>query len=768
MSQDITLYPPRNLPASAEDLWGQSQPSSALGHYQPQNAQQPQPLKKLNRLLRGRWLLAICLSAAGAVGGAMAGFKSQLPLYAGQTSIEVQPVIRTTSLIDKVTPYFNQALKNEALRIPSDRVISEALKRPEWLKAGGYKSTPDNVAAFQNNLVVNLVKDSSMVQIIFENESPKRAAAGANALMNAYVAIRENDSGGAQQQKMLEAQRNLEKAQQEKREAEDQIDALTKDIGTSDLGPQLAEMMKEREELQFKLSMEQLAAEERTEHLPDAKGKFSVTPLTVEEIGQFDAQMRGLIDARQKMKDALDRANAYFGPKNPAVAHAQMDYDNSDKQVRDYLTKANTQYLALMPGSQNTSANGGLVTVTPAFVNGQQTLVANYTAALASLQDRMSAVGKISTQVTQLLQQEKRADDKVNLLTDRIQELVVAGALQGQLVPQGDAIEPNKPAVDKRYQVALMGSVLGGGLPFGLLLLIGLLDSRYRYSDDASNAGVNGLTLLGILPNLPDRLSDPGQASIAAHCVHQIRTMLQINNNVAGDKRAFSVTSASSGDGKTSLTLALGLSFAASGSRTLLIDSDLVGAGLTARLGMNGPEGVLEAMTSGNLLEYVKQTDVADLAILPVGLAQLHHAGIFSPQSVRRLINEAKKHFEIILIDTGPILGSIEATPVAAASDGVILTVARGQQRPLVEKALAHLNSIGARVAGVVFNRAQSRDFEQSISGISMRSASRSTNGNGNGNGASRAGQQKDAGQYGPVARAVASSTKSAETTNKN
>ena len=209
----------------------------------------------------------------------MAGFKSQLPLYAGQTSIEVQPVIRTTSLIDKVTPYFNQALKNEALRIPSDRVISEALKRPEWLKAGGHKYTPDNVAAFQNNLMVNLVKDSSMVQIIFENENPKRAAAGANALMNAYVAIRENDSGGAQQQKMLEAQRNLEKAQQEKRESEDQIDALTKDIGTSDLGPQLAEMMKEREELQFKLNMEQLALKNAQSAMPDAKGNRSVTPL---------------------------------------------------------------------------------------------------------------------------------------------------------------------------------------------------------------------------------------------------------------------------------------------------------------------------------------------------------------------------------------------------------------------------------------------------------------------------------------------------------
>ena len=153
--------------------------------------------------------------------------------------------------------------------------------------------------------------------------------------------------------------------------------------------------------------------------------------------------------------------------------------------------------MSLIPGSQNNSTNGGLITVTPQFVNGQQTLVANYTVALASLQDRMSAVGKISTQVTQLLQQEKRADDKVNMLTDRIQELVVAGALHGQLVPQGDAIEPNKPAVDKRHQVALMGGVLGGGLPFGLLLLIGLLDSRYRYSDDTSDAGVQRIDAAG-------------------------------------------------------------------------------------------------------------------------------------------------------------------------------------------------------------------------------------------------------------------------------
>jgi len=496
--------------------------------------------------------------------------------------------------------------------------------------------------------------------------------------------------------------------------------------------------------------------------VPDAKGNRVVSKLTPDDIAQFDPRMRGLLDNMQKATDAVAKAKLAYGPNHPAIAHAQLDQQAAVDAVNNYMLEANKRYLGMAAGA----TQNGTSVVTEEFLRLQAQRVENYKKQIAQLGDDITKLGKVNQQVQDLLETTKRADDKIKSLESTIDSLIVAGALGGRVVPQGDAIIPNDPAVDKRKQVALMGFVLGGGVPFGLMLLIGLLDSRYRYSDDPSDAGVHGLTLLGILPNLPDRLSDPGQASIAAHCVHQIRTMLQINGHMMPEKRAFAVTSASSGDGKTSLTLALGLSFAASGSRTLLIDSDLVGAGLTARLGMNGPEGVLEAMTSGNLMEYVKQTDVSDLSILPVGLAQLHHAGIFSPQSVRRLVNEAKKHYEIILIDTGPILGSIEATPVAAASDGVILTVARGQQRPLVEKALAHLNSIGARVAGVVFNRAQSRDFEQSISGISMRSASRSANGNG----VSRNGQQKDEGQYGPVARAVATTTsvKNGEPTNKN
>src|SRR6202042_458866 len=199
-----------------------------------------------------------------------------------------------------------------------------------------------------------------------------------------------------------------------------------------------------------------------------------------------------------------------------------------------------------------------------------------------------------------------------------------------------------QPAGNKRPMAAIVGFIFGGAMPLGILILYAMVDLRFRYSDDANEADLAGVALLGILPNLPDRLSDPQQAGIAAHCVHQIRTMLQINRT-NDEPQVVTITSAASGDGKTSLTLALGLSYAACGARTLLIDCDLIAAGLTHRLNVNSTDGILEAVANRALLEYVRTTDIADVAILPVGTTHAHHASTLSPVALRRLLNESKK-----------------------------------------------------------------------------------------------------------------------------
>ena len=107
---------------------------------------------------------------------------------------------------------------------------------------------------------------------------------------------------------------------------------------------------------------------------------------------------------------------------------------------------------------------------------------------------------------------------------------------------------------------------------------------------------------------------------------------------------------------------------------------------------------------------------------MPVGTADVLYACAVSWGDLKRLLADARRYFDTIIIDSGPILGSVEATTVAPLCDGVIFTVSRGQQPGLVEKALRHLDSIGATLAGFVFNRAQANDFLRSAHASSLRS----------------------------------------------
>jgi capsular exopolysaccharide synthesis family protein len=269
-----------------------------------------------------------------------------------------------------------------------------------------------------------------------------------------------------------------------------------------------------------------------------------------------------------------------------------------------------------------------------------------------------------------------------------------------------------------------MGMLAGGGLPVGAVLLWGVSRKRFRFSDEARDLAAN-VALLGVLPNLPKKgMADAEDAAAATHCVHQIRTMLQLGGKP--QDKVYCMTSAEAGEGKTSLTLALGLSYARSGARTLLIDADMIGRGLTSDLAVRVEHGLGDALRAGQLNGTVMDTQFERVSVLPVGLRDERAIPEFTAVAARRLLDDARKEFDVILVDTGPILGSLEAACVTANADGVVMVIGRGQHRPRLERALAQLRSIQARVVGLVFNRAAATDFHQSGSSTSRRSVSAS------------------------------------------
>jgi capsular exopolysaccharide synthesis family protein len=487
--------------------------------------------------------------------------------------------------------------------------------------------------------------------------------------------------------------------------------------------------------------------------------------MTAEQLASVDPTMAHLLGEKQSAQDRLDNATQVqnFGANHPVVLALKQELELADSRIadREAFLKANLHSLP-QPGGETPGSSAspllsnGVPLVTQATVDAQRALTEHLKAEVKSIESKLEDMNTQREAINEVKSRIDSLKDAVAYFNSQYDQLNNALFLNGQsgvveVLSHGDL--PMQPTVDKRKQFAAIGFVAGAVISLAIFSILGLMDSRYRYCDEAGTE-MSGASLLGILPNLPDLLSDPEQAAIAAHCVHQIRTLLQISGNSYG-RNVFAITSAAAGDGKTSLSLALGLSFAASGSRTLLIDCDLVGAGLTARMNVRSEQGVLEAMAGRNIEDFIRETDVNNLWILPVGEALGSFAGTVSPAAVRRLVEQARKLYEVVLIDTGPVLGSIEASPVAVAADAVVLCVSRGQHKPIVDKTMLHLASIGCKLAGVVFNRAQSQDFERSVSRMALPSIPATANGHGKRREASVSGNA-----FGPVARAVASSVK--------
>ena len=265
--------------------------------------------------------------------------------------------------------------------------------------------------------------------------------------------------------------------------------------------------------------------------------------------------------------------------------------------------------------------------------------------------------------------------------------------------------------------------------------------------------------------------------------MHEVRTSLQLWRRKSRH-RVFAVTSAGAGAGKTSLTLALGVSFATAKLRTLIVDCDLVGCGLTARVdqivtrrlgellreqGVLSEEqladalkrsrstkrrlgevllemgliseddleqavaiqseqrlGILDVLHGTPLEQCTAETGIANLHFLSAGSATARDVPLLSSHGMQQLVEEMGQAFDVVLVDTGPVLGSLEAQLVSAVADGVIMMVTKGGSRPMIGKAIAQLNGLGAKVAGVVFNRASEDDVNM-FGGSSTRVRSIST-----------------------------------------
>jgi Mrp family chromosome partitioning ATPase/uncharacterized protein involved in exopolysaccharide biosynthesis len=625
-------------------------------------------------------------------------------------------------------PMFDTFMTSQRLLITSRRVIDQAMLDPIW-KATGRQLSDDPDRYFSEHLLVDIKPRSEYIEISVIDRDPNTAQAAVTAISNAYYDFymtldrqQERLRSGVLDDKQGELQTKITSLSTE-------LDKMAEEYGSLRLD-QLADAATSRVvRLEATLSDIRVAmaagpeavTAAAVEEKKPAAGPTTAPVMSVQEIAIRDRDMRVYLDEQRKCNERLRLLlEAGYGERNNAVAAARYAVEQASEQVERYA-EWYRQYQAVTArglGETRTGPIGLAGKSKEELEKNFETIQSLCKEARAEMKD----LNKKQRALTLKQQELDAAREEFGQAKGRADTLKAESSLGGRLSVISSGEVPLSPERDLRLKFACGGALAGAIFPTLTVLGWGLaFGRRYRYSDEATNPTLPSVPLLGVLPSINTRGEDPANLAGASQSVHQIRVTLQ-SRAEQGKPHVYLVTSSSAGEGKTSLTMSLGLSLGASRLRTLIIDCDLVGRTLTRNLKSQGVEGISEAVLDGSIRQRLRRLN-PHVAVMTTGKVSGVHACSISQSGLRSVLQEARRYFDVILIDSGPILGSIEAAVIAQEVDGVIFTISRGQQRGMVQRALSRLTGLGAPLIGFVFNRADAEDFQRSPYGSSSEAS---------------------------------------------
>lgn len=638
-------------------------------------------------LWRRRGTMTLCVLAALALGVAYLAVAPRK--YTSSASLLVSAAEGRASLPGVPSgPFADANAKAHAELLESDTVLIAALADPRVATSRTLEGAQDPIERLRKQIVVKAGEEERIVTVSLSAEDPEEAAVIVNRVVAAYL---ENQ----RQQRHTANAAMLRRLEHDVAQILDTPDAeaplpLANAALVGGDDPQL--IAERLQELDQRLTQTELAAAEARALVETSRSLRTSAELqqlllqagidtSREVVGPQHALLTALAAVEQE-RHRLGR----LGPQHPIAAGLDEQAASLRQQIADWET-ANTAALRLR------------------------------------LQEHARSLERREASVREALAQQHR-------LAASLETLPVA-----LIDPARPAERPSSPKASRVVAVSLVLGVLGG------TLLVFWLDFREHASavravmprsviEQPADLEVRTeMPLLGVIPETPKRAEGPETWDATASSIHHIRAMLQVRARNA-NQRTFAVTSSRRGSGKTSITTGLASSLAMSGTRTLVVDCDLASRvaqaqptaaasrqldNLMQRHGylLEGPNGHatsgtfgVAAMLDGRTLEdALVPSSVANLDVLPAGPVQPDHIARLSDAFIRQLLQQANERYDIVLIDTGPVPGSVEALLVCSRTDGVLIVAPHGETRAQFDKTTAYLRMLGARLTGTIFNR---------------------------------------------------------------
>lgn len=272
--------------------------------------------------------------------------------------------------------------------------------------------------------------------------------------------------------------------------------------------------------------------------------------------------------------------------------------------------------------------------------------------------------------------------------------------------PDSTPARPNVPL--------LLGIGAGLGLVLGLILAFFLeyLDTSVKTLDDVER--YLGVPVLAVIPKDVGVLHKQSGLSPDAEAYRILRTNIEFNRKSA-DANAITIVSGGAGEGKSTTLVNLAYICAQGGYNTLMIDGDLRRPKLHTFFDINNSVGLTNYLTTALQLEdVILQTPIENLYFMPSGILPADAAGILNSRRMSELIADVKNRFDLVLIDSPPILGVSDASVLASEVDLTIIVIQhRKLPRTMLMRVKSAIENVGGNLLGVVLNNVDVRSDSQ-------------------------------------------------------
>jgi succinoglycan biosynthesis transport protein ExoP len=371
---------------------------------------------------------------------------------------------------------------------------------------------------------------------------------------------------------------------------------------------------------------------------------------------------------------------------------------------------------------------------------------------MGELLQRNREVPAVELSLQRLQRDAKVNDDLLTLLKTRHQEALIKeseGVEEVTIIRP--ATEPGAPVGSGVLNTIMVGALLGFVLGLGLAFLQETLDTSIGTIEDIES--YLGVPVLGTIPHIDPReamqrlverrpalaQTDPealrnhallithfDPKSPVAEAYRTLRTHVQFARQDHGGGKVLVVTSPTLQEGKTTTIVNLALTMAQSGQKTLLVGANMRRPSIYRFFGIEREPGLSDILV-GNarwrdcirtvadiLMGRFEMEDIMaspgldNLHIIEAGPIPANPSELLSTSALAQFLREVSAEYDVVLIDTPPVLPVTDSAIVAAQADGVLLVYQAGKVGRLVlKRAKSHLESSRAKVWGVVLNDVQ-------------------------------------------------------------